>query len=115
MSKRAQLRPSNRRAMVRSNELSEVPAKKNALVSAPYYLAVDRQLKSGYDTYEGAEQAALAIKRQHPRLLVTVYEPKLRRHIAIEQPQVVIDLNGKRGASAQPNAIARCPASATKH
>ena len=41
---------------------------KNAALAAPFHLAVDRQLKSGFDSFEKAEKAALIVKRQHPRL-----------------------------------------------
>jgi len=50
-----------------------------------FHVTVDRQLKSGYGTYEGAEKAALAIKKQHPQLQVTVYDAKEQRHTTIEQ------------------------------
>ena len=52
-----------------------------------FHVAVDRQLKSGYETYEAAEKAALAIKKQHPQLQVTVYDAKEQRHTTIEQPK----------------------------
>jgi len=53
----------------------------------PYHVAVDRQLKSGHATYEAAEKAALAIKKQHPQLHVTVYDTKEQRHTIIERPK----------------------------
>ncbi len=56
-----------------------------------FHVAVDRQLKSGYGTYEAAEKAALAIKRWHPQLQVTVYDAKERRHTTIERPKAVAD------------------------
>ena len=37
-----------------------------------FHVAVDRQLKSGYGTYEAAERAGLAIKKWHLQLQVTV-------------------------------------------
>jgi hypothetical protein len=52
-----------------------------------FHVAVDRQLKSGHETYQAAEKAALAIKKQHPKLHVTVYDAKHQRHTAIEQPK----------------------------
>ncbi len=88
---------------------------RNASRSAPYYLAVDRQIKSGFDSYEKAEQAALAIKQEHPRLLVSVYETKLRRHIAIEPPAELGSLSARRSPSTQRKAISSYPASATRH
>jgi hypothetical protein len=53
----------------------------------PFYVAVDLQLKSGHETYEAAEKAALAIKKRHPQLHVTVYDTKEQRHTIIEQPK----------------------------
>jgi len=53
----------------------------------PFYVAVDLQFKSGHKTYEAAEKAALAIKKQHPHLHVTVYDAKEQRHVAIKQPK----------------------------
>jgi len=41
-----------------------------------FHVAVDRQLKSAHPTYKEAEDAALAIKKRHPRLDVTVYDSK---------------------------------------
>ena len=53
-----------------------------------YYVAVDRQLKSGYGTYEAAEKAAREIKKRFPNLQVTVFDAKGQHHTAIEQPIV---------------------------
>jgi hypothetical protein len=55
-------------------------------LTEPFHVAVDRQLKSGHQTYAAAEKAALAIKKQHPQLHVTVYDTKEERHKIIEQP-----------------------------
>jgi len=49
-------------------------------------VAVDRQLKSGFETYEAAEKAAQEIKKRHPNTQVTVFDAKKRTHTAIEQP-----------------------------
>ena len=54
----------------------------------PFHVAVDRQLKSGHDTYEAAEKAALAIKKQRPQLYVTVYDTKAQWYTIIEQPNL---------------------------
>ena len=51
-----------------------------------YYVAVDRQLKSGFGTYEAAEKAAKEIKKRYPNPQVTVFDAKKRSHTAIEQP-----------------------------
>jgi hypothetical protein len=39
-----------------------------------FCLQVDRQTKASYATYEAAEQAALAIKKAHPVVRVTIYD-----------------------------------------
>jgi hypothetical protein len=49
-------------------------------------VAVDRQLKSGFGTYEAAEKAARKIKQRYPNPQVTVFDAKERSHTAIEQP-----------------------------
>jgi hypothetical protein len=49
-----------------------------------YYLTVDRQLKSGYETYDAAEKAAKEIKKRYPNPQVTVFDAKKRSHTAIE-------------------------------
>ena len=54
----------------------------------PFHVAVDRQLKSGHETYEAAEMVALAIKKRYPQLHVTVFDAKERRHTLIEQPKL---------------------------
>ena len=51
-----------------------------------YYVAVDRQLKSGFGTHEAAEKAAKEIKKKYPNPQVTVFDAKTRSHTAIEQP-----------------------------
>jgi hypothetical protein len=47
-------------------------------------VAVDRQLKSGFGTYEAAEKAAKEIKEKYPNPQVTVFDAKKRNHTAIE-------------------------------
>ena len=49
-----------------------------------YYVAVDRQLKSGFETYEAAEKAAKKIKKRYPTPQVTVFDAKKRSHTAIK-------------------------------
>ena len=75
---------------------SPAPEKQAQTESAPirarvplieqYYVAVDRQLKSGFGTYEAAEKAAKEIKKRYPNPHVTVFDAKTRSHTAIEQP-----------------------------
>jgi hypothetical protein len=118
MSKRAQSRHSNKAklegVMMASNELGSPASKpKRAHLAEPFYLAVDRQLKTEYDTYDEAEKAAFAIKRHHPRLLVTVYEAKSGQHIVIEQPRSVAF--NEKPILPKGDAVVRYPASATRH
>ena len=65
-------------------------------LTEPFHVAVDRQLKSGYETYEAAEKAALAIKRQYPKLHVTVFDAKEQRHTLIEQQRLASASNKNR-------------------
>jgi hypothetical protein len=44
-------------------------------------------LKSGHETYEAAEKAALTIKKRYPQLHVTVFDAKEHRHTLIEKPK----------------------------
>jgi len=45
---------------------------------------LDRQLKSGFGTYEAAEKAAKEIRKRYPNLQLTVFDAKKRSHTAIE-------------------------------
>jgi len=77
-------------------------------LTEPFHVAVDRQLKSGFETYEAAEKAALGIKRRYPKLHVTVFDAKEQRHTLIEQPRVVGASNTNRLAEqATRNAVER--------
>jgi hypothetical protein len=67
-------------------------------LTEPFYVAVDRQLKSGYETYEAAEKAALEIKRRYPKLQVTVFDAKEQRHAPIELPRLAGAANKNRVA-----------------
>lgn len=78
----------------------------------PFHVAVDRQLKSGHDTYQAAEKAALAIKERHPQLCVTVYDTKEQRHRVIEQPKLAGA--SKRNGAAR-NALEHRHATKSKH
>ena len=53
-----------------------------------YYVAVDRQLKSGYGTYEAAEKAERETKKRFPNPQITVFDAKGQHHTAVEQPIV---------------------------
>jgi hypothetical protein len=60
------------------------PHTRDGALIEQYYVAVDRQLKSGFGAYEAAEKAAKAIKKKHPKPQVTVFDAKKRSYIAIE-------------------------------
>ena len=77
-------------------------------LAEPFHVAVDRQLKSGHETYEAAEKAALGIKKRYPKLHVTVFDAKERRHMLIEQPSHAGASNKSRVAEqATRNAVER--------
>jgi hypothetical protein len=65
-------------------------------LTEPFHVAVDRQLKSGHETYEAAEKAALEIKKRYPQLHVTVFDAKEQRHTLIEQPRLAGASNKNR-------------------
>ena len=90
MAKRKQTRSSNRTRPTRPPIANSRPASVRTVskppLAEPFHVAVDRQLKSGHETYEAAEKAALGIKKLYPKLQVTVFDAKERRHMLIEQP-----------------------------
>ena len=53
-----------------SRRTDSAPIRATAPLIEHYYVAVDRQLKSGFGTYEAAEKAAKEIKKRHPNLQV---------------------------------------------
>ena len=69
-----------------NKQADPAPIRARAPLIEQYYVAVDRQLKSGFGTYEAAEKAAQEIKKRYPSLQVTVFDAKKRSFIAIEQP-----------------------------
>ena len=62
-----------------------VPMRTSAPLIEQFYVAVDRQLKSGYGTYDSAEKVAQEIKKRHPTLQVTLFDAKEQRYTAIGQ------------------------------
>lgn len=100
MATRTRTRFSNRTRQTKPNGANRATAsvrKRNTPpLIEPFHVAVDRQLKSGHQTYVAAEKAALAIKKQHPQLHVTVYVTKEERHKTIEQPKPVGTSNKNR-------------------
>jgi len=69
-----------------SKQTDSAPRRATVPLIEQYYVAVDRQLKSGFGTYEAAEKAAKEIKKRHPNPHVTVFDAKTQSHTAIEQP-----------------------------
>jgi len=67
-----------------SRQADSAPIRTTAPLIDLYYVAVDRQLKSGFETYEAAEKAAKEIKKRYPNPQVTVFDTKKRSHTAIE-------------------------------
>jgi hypothetical protein len=67
-----------------SRQTDSAPIRATAPLIENYYVAVDRQLKSGFGTFEAAEKAAKGIKKRHPNCQVTVFDAKKRSHTAIE-------------------------------
>jgi hypothetical protein len=49
-----------------SKETNSAPIRAEVPLIEQFYVAIDRQLKSGYATYEAAEKAAREIKERHP-------------------------------------------------
>jgi hypothetical protein len=103
MSKTTRRKTFNRKlekAPVAASNRPTASARKSISVSLtePFYVAVDRQLKTGHGTYEAAERAALAIKVRHPQLHVTVYDAKRRHHAIVQQPKPATADNGNRRA-----------------
>ena len=71
-----------------NKQTDAAPIRAKAPLIEQYYVAVDRQLKSWYETYEAAEKAAREIKKKFPNTQVTVFDAKGQHHTAIEQPIV---------------------------
>ena len=67
-----------------SRQTDTAPIRAPVPLIEQYYVAVDRQLKSGFGTYEAAEKAAKAIKKKYPIPQVTVFDAKKRSHTPIE-------------------------------
>ncbi len=59
--------------------------------SGQFRLQVDRQTKRSYATYEAAEQAGMAIKKNYPLLQVAVYDLAASVNKIIEVPNAATD------------------------
>jgi hypothetical protein len=68
-----------------SKQTDPAPIRARAPLIEQFYVAVDRQLKSGFETYEAAEKVAQEIKKRYPGPHVTVFDAKEHRHTTIEQ------------------------------
>ena len=66
-----------------SKQTDSAPIRATATLMEQYYVAVDRQLKSGFGSYEAAEKAAKEIKKRFPNPQVSVFDAKKRSHTAI--------------------------------
>jgi hypothetical protein len=69
-----------------SKQTDPAPIRARTPLIEQYYVAVNRQLKTGFGTYEAAEKAAREIKKKHPNPQVTVFDAKERSYTAIERP-----------------------------
>lgn len=111
-------RPAGRaKRQMRVNDAAAAPAKPRVRppLGEQFYVAVDRQLKSGYGTYAAAEKAALAIKKQYPLLQVTVYDAKEQRYSTIERPKVAADPQKKPPQRVRSRASSRRAAAGGRH
>jgi hypothetical protein len=68
-------------------ERAQQPPGQRKRPESRFCLQVDRQTKASYATYEAAEQAALAIKKEHPIVRVAVYDTVESVNKVIELPK----------------------------
>jgi len=68
----------------KGGQTDSAPIRATAPLIEEYYVAVDRQLKSGFGAYEAAEKAGKEIKKRYPNIQITVFDAKKRSHTAIE-------------------------------
>jgi hypothetical protein len=67
-------------------EIEEAPSQRNRPERGRYLVLVDRQTKNSYTTSEAAQAAALAIKKAHPIVHVSVYDGVDNTHTIVELP-----------------------------
>jgi len=68
------------------NDVEEAPSQRKRPESGRYWLQVDRQTKGSYKTSDAAQAAALAIKKGHPIVQVSVYDSVEYTHTLVEAP-----------------------------
>jgi hypothetical protein len=118
---RGGIRPSNRtgetRPSIANGTAAPVRKFSRPPLTEPFYVAVDRQLKSGHETCDAAEKAALGIKKRYPKLQVTVFDAKEKRHTLIEQSKLARGSNNNRRTEQATNSVERrrVPGAAMKH
>ena len=67
-------------------EVEEAPSQRKRPETGRYLLQVDRQTKGSYKTSDAAQAAALAIKKGHPIVQVSVYDSVEYTHTLVEAP-----------------------------
>ena len=67
-----------------NRQTDSAPIRATVPLIEQYYVAVDRQLRSEFGTYEAAEKAAKEIRKRYPNLQLTVFDAKKRSHTVIE-------------------------------
>ena len=70
----------------KSPEADDVSLQRRRPELGRYLLQVDRQTKGSYTTSNAAQAAALAIKRGHPVVQVSVYDAVENTHTIVEAP-----------------------------
>jgi hypothetical protein len=78
----------------KNKQTDPAPIRARTPLIEQYCVAVDRQLKSGFGTYEAAQNAAQEIKKRFPNPQVTVFDAKKQSHTAIEKPIASTKRNG---------------------
>ncbi|MGN6749533.1 MAG: hypothetical protein ACTHJS_13155 [Xanthobacteraceae bacterium] len=67
-------------------EIEEISSQRKRPERGRYLVLVDRQTKNSYTTSEAAQVAALAIKKAHPVVQVSVYDGVDNTHTLVELP-----------------------------
>ena len=75
------------RARTLANRTTDLEGQGKQPGKGQFRLQVDRQTKTSYATFEAAKEAALAIKKTHPMLHVTVYDAVEGVNKLIELPK----------------------------